>query len=140
MFAILDTNHYRELMAESAVGVALTERLRHKECDAFLSIVSVHEITQGWLSEINRRPSGKAQVSLYREFNRAIRSFENFTLLEFDAEAAHVFHSFCGPLKRIGTMDLKIAAIAVSHDALLLTRNVQHFTQVPGLKVENWLD
>jgi len=37
-------------------------------------------------------------------------------------------------------MDLKIAAIARSHDALLLSRNLVHFALVPGLKVENWLD
>ena len=37
-------------------------------------------------------------------------------------------------------MDLKIAAIAVSHDALLLSRNLVHFQKVPGLRVENWLD
>lgn len=34
---------------------------------------------------------------------------------------------------RIGTMDLKIACIALVHDALLLSANL------PGLEVENWL-
>lgn len=43
-------------------------------------------------------------------------------------------------MRRIGTMDLKISAIALSHDALLLSRNLVHFQQVPGLKIENWLD
>ena len=37
-------------------------------------------------------------------------------------------------------MDLKIAAIALSHAALLLSRNLVDFTRVPGLRVENWLD
>lgn len=34
-------------------------------------------------------------------------------------------------------MDLKIAAICLAHDAMLLTRNVADFS---GLRVENWLD
>ncbi|MEO5802504.1 MAG: type II toxin-antitoxin system VapC family toxin, partial [Verrucomicrobiota bacterium] len=41
---------------------------------------------------------------------------------------------------RIGSMDLKIACIALAHDATLLTRNVNDFSQVPGLRVENWLE
>ncbi len=37
-------------------------------------------------------------------------------------------------------MDLKIAAITLAHDALLLTRNIADFERVPGLRAENWLD
>jgi len=40
---------------------------------------------------------------------------------------------------RIGTMDLKIASIALVNDALLVTANQRDFEQVPGLRVENWL-
>ena len=41
---------------------------------------------------------------------------------------------------RIGTMDLKIASIAIAHDATLLTRNTVDFAKAPGLRFENWLD
>ena len=41
---------------------------------------------------------------------------------------------------RIGTQDLKIAAIVVEHGALLLSRNTIDFERVPGLQVESWLD
>jgi predicted nucleic acid-binding protein len=37
-------------------------------------------------------------------------------------------------------MDLKIACIALGHGALVLSANLQDFQQVPGLRVENWLD
>jgi tRNA(fMet)-specific endonuclease VapC len=39
---------------------------------------------------------------------------------------------------RIGSFDLKIAAIAIAHDATLLSRNLAVFRKVPGLKVEDW--
>src|SRR5437016_1716786 len=43
-------------------------------------------------------------------------------------------------LKKIGRADLLIAAITLAHSATVVTRNLQHFRQVPGLQVENWVD
>ena len=40
----------------------------------------------------------------------------------------------------MSTSDMKIASIALVHDATLLTRNLHDFTKVPDLRVENWLD
>jgi predicted nucleic acid-binding protein len=39
----------------------------------------------------------------------------------------------------IGTLDLKIAAIARIQGALLLSANQRDFGRVPALRVENWL-
>jgi len=43
-------------------------------------------------------------------------------------------------LKKIGRADLLIAAITLAHRATVVTRNLRHFRQVPGLQVENWVD
>jgi tRNA(fMet)-specific endonuclease VapC len=39
----------------------------------------------------------------------------------------------------MGAMDLKIACIALVHDATLLTRNMNDFARVPGLRVDDWM-
>ena len=35
-------------------------------------------------------------------------------------------------------MDTRIAAIALSHELILLTRNYQHFSKISGLLIEDW--
>lgn len=57
-----------------------------------------------------------------------------------DEEAADHFERLKHLRQKVGTQDLKIACIALAHDATLLSRNVQDFVSVPGLRVENWLD
>jgi predicted nucleic acid-binding protein len=37
-------------------------------------------------------------------------------------------------------MDLLIASVAVTHNATLVTNNLQHFTVIEGLRVEDWLE
>ncbi len=64
-------------------------------------------------------------------------------ILPFDEAAAERY----GPMRagleadgrRLAEPDLRIAAIAVSRDATLVTGNIRHFARVPGLRVENWL-
>lgn len=140
MFVILDTNHYRELVHETEVGSRLQKRITESEADVFTTVVTAQEVTQGWIAAINRKPAGREQVAFYELFIQALRSLERVVILPFDHQAADVFHEFPTRLRRIGTMDLKIAAIAKSHGALLLSRNLLDFQHVPGLRVENWLD
>ena len=42
--------------------------------------------------------------------------------------------------RKIGRADLLIASITLANRATLVTRNLRHFKQIPGLKVENWVD
>jgi tRNA(fMet)-specific endonuclease VapC len=43
-------------------------------------------------------------------------------------------------MKKIGRADLLIASITLAHRATLVTRNLKHFRQIPGLQLENWID
>ncbi len=140
MFVILDTNHYRELVHNTPLGERLKLRLSDADADAFTTVVTAQEVSQGWTAEINRRAAGRDQVRAYRQFLIALKAFEQITLLPFDETAAEVFHRLQELRLRAGTMDLKIAGIALSHAALLLSRNLADFQNIPGLRVENWLD
>src|SRR5437867_4430226 len=140
MFVLLDTNHYNELTNDSSLGRKAQRRIEASAADVFISIVAVQEIVQGWLALINRQKSGRDQVHAYKRFQDSIETLNKLTILPFDEAAARLFEEFRTHRLRIGTMDLKIAAICMAHEGVLLTRNVADFERVPGLRAENWLD
>ena len=76
----------------------------------------------------------------YRRFLHSLLCFPKLTILPFDDEGANRFTELQNQRIRTGTMDLKIACIAMEHDAVLLTRNRTDFEKVPGLLFENRLD
>jgi tRNA(fMet)-specific endonuclease VapC len=59
-------------------------------------------------------------------------------ILSYDVRAHAIFQSLQAQKIRIGTQDLKIAAIALANDAVLLTRNRRDFEKVPNLLIEDW--
>jgi tRNA(fMet)-specific endonuclease VapC len=70
------------------------------------------------------------------------RALAGFEIVPFDASASAEFDRLRSDkkLKKIGRADLLIACIALAHQATLVTRNLKHFEQVPGLRLENWAD
>ena len=140
MFVVLDTNHFRELTENSAVGRNLIGRIDERHADVFCCIVAVEETLQGWFALLRRRKIGRDQVTAYARLQRDIEALAKLTIIPFDQEAAAIFETLRAKDRRTGTMDLKIAAICIAHDVTLLTRNLADFNKVPGLRVENWLE
>ena len=105
-----------------------------------VAIATVEEQLRGWLAEIRRHDDLDRQIVPYAKLQRQVESLGNWMILPWDAEAAELFRNFRRQGIRIGTMDLKIACIVLAYDATLLTRNTRDFSQVPGLRFENWLD
>lgn len=65
-----------------------------------------------------------------------------FASLPFDDAAADAYGKIRSTLERAGTpigpLDMQIAAIAVTHDLILITHNTREFARIPGLKYEDW--
>jgi tRNA(fMet)-specific endonuclease VapC len=140
MFVVLDTNHFTEFANATAPGKRLMARIRHRQAEAFSCIVAAEESLRGWLAFVRNRANGLDQLEPYTRLLDCIGTLNQFTILPFDREAAVTFHRLQKELPRTGTMDLKIAAICLAHDATLLSRNLVDFQDIPGLRVENWLD
>lgn len=140
MVVVLDTNHFQELRENSIAGKRLAARIKQARASVFSCIVAAEESLQGWLAFIHSRKNGLDQLEPYARLHACIETLSNLTILPFDDAAAVTFHSLQKQVRRVGPMDLKIASVCLAYDATLLSRNLKDFEQVPGLRVENWLD
>ena len=134
---ILDTDHVSLLERKTGHDAErLRFRLGHR--DKTTTVITYEEQLRGWLSWLAQAKSLAEQVERYRKLNRMLDHYRSIQVLDFDELAAAEFERLQKLRIRIGAMDLKIAAIALSQNATLLSRNLKHFSKVPGLKVEDW--
>lgn len=136
----LDTDHATILQQEDGSEfLRLLERIsRHEPVDMAFSVVSFHEQAMGCNAYINRSRTVTELVRGYGMLSRVIQAFARGPILPFDAHAALVFDDLVSKRLRVGTMDLRIASIALSRDIILLTRNVGDFGKIPGLRTDDW--
>ena len=80
----------------------------------------------------------EGQIKAYARLKRHLLNYVDFIVLDFDDASARLFEKLKKQKIRSGTADLKIAAATIAHGGILLTRNFQHFSKVPGLRVEDW--
>lgn len=59
-------------------------------------------------------------------------------LLDFNEAVCEYFKKLRQQKINIGTQDLRIAAIALVNDAIMVTQNYKDFIKVPDLKMEDW--
>jgi tRNA(fMet)-specific endonuclease VapC len=102
------------------------------------TIVTYEEQTRGWLAYAAKSREISHQIQAYRRLKIHLRAYLDFEVLDFDIVAAREFENLQKLKTRIGTCDLKIAAIAITQDAILLFRNLRDFMRIPNLRVEDW--
>ncbi len=101
-------------------------------------MINFEEQTRGWLSYPAKAKPGRAEVGAYDRLHRHLRYYSTMNVLAFTDLAAAELRRLQRLGLHVGTMDLKIAAIALIHDATVVSRNVVDFKKIPGLRVEDW--
>jgi tRNA(fMet)-specific endonuclease VapC len=128
---LLDTNPCIEMLRNQQSPER--ERLaQHDPSEIYLCAVVKAELFYG------ARKSAQIAKNL-----RLVRAFcAPFVSLPFDDHCAEHYGMIRADLERIGLRiganDLVIAAIAKSHDLILVTHNTDEFSRVPGLQLEDW--
>lgn len=69
----------------------------------------------------------------YAKLEATLEFVQNVKLLGFDRDAINCYENLIRQRIRIGTQDLRIAAIVVSMNGILVTRNRKDFEKVPNL-------
>lgn len=138
---ILDTDHVVVLKySQGSEYATLSGKMAASPDQHFATtVVTLEEQMRGWLALIRRSNDPHQQLFAYARLNELVDYFARWSRLDFDQTAADLFQQLRSQKIRIGTMDLKIAAIALAHGSTLLSANLRDFQQVPNLHVEDWL-
>ncbi len=102
------------------------------------TIVTLYEQMRGRLAVINRIKKKNDLVYAYAKLQATLRYFSIINVLPFTSEAAHHLAKLKADKVRIGTQDLRIAAIVLSVNGILITSNRRDFDKIPGLVIEDW--
>ena len=131
MKLMLDTNVCIYLIKEHPPSV-LERFVSHAVGDIGISVITLAELEYG-VSKSSR--PGRNREAL----DQFISPLE---VAPFDRQATAAYGKLRTRLEKqgepIGSMDLLIAAHALSLDVRLVTRNVREFGRVPGLRFEDW--
>lgn len=137
---ILDTDHFSELVgSRSSASRQLFSRLQAVADPVAITIITVEEMLRGWLATIHKSPSPHDQIRPYERLGKLCEVVAEWQVITWDQAAVNIFEQLRPLHRRMGTMDLKIAAIAVAHRATVLTRNQVDFSPISELRCENWL-
>ena len=136
---ILDTDHMSVLEWGGERSGALRERLANiAPHEVATTIISYEEQIRGWMAYLARARNSAQQVEAYSRLRRHLDNYRSILVLDFDEQAAAEYQRLRRGRIRVGTLDLRIAAIVLSRDATLLSANLADFRAVPGLKVQDW--
>ena len=133
---ILDTNVVSELMRREADQNLLDWIARLDDSETCTTTVTQAEILTG----IAVLPEGLRRSNFQAAAQEVFAQFQPSRLLAFDSAAAETFAMLVADRRRTGrpiqTLDAQIGAIAISHGAVLATRNVRDFMDC-GIEIVN---
>src|SRR5437667_12267087 len=99
----------------------------HASSAVVISVMTVEEQLSGWYSELRRAKKAPMLAAIYQRMAKTVRFYAKFPILSFTEPAIARYEDLKRFKIRIGKIDLRISAIALEHDAVIVTRNVKDF-------------
>lgn len=106
--------------------------------DLGVTTIILGEQVQGRLAVIRQARSQPDAARGYLRLRETVAFYQTIQLVDFTTAAIAHFEELRRQGVRIGTQDLRIAAITLAQGAILVSRNARDFAQVPGLTLEDW--
>jgi tRNA(fMet)-specific endonuclease VapC len=136
---ILDTDHVSFVLSGDPV---ICDRVIRNSANVAITIITVQEVFNGWITRINSPAEADNLVILYTRLCIALDFFKSVQVLNFDQSARDRYDQLLRqnpPLnKKRLHKDMRISAIALSVGGTIVTRNNRDFSLVPGLSLEDW--
>jgi tRNA(fMet)-specific endonuclease VapC len=137
---LLDTDHISLALRGNPKIVSQLQNLRKSQWA--VSVISIQEIFNGWISVLNDPRYKDQQVELYTRLWQSNEFFQRAQVLNFDASADTTYKQLLQKhphlSKRRLEKDVKIASVAIASQAIMVTRNQRDFTLIPGLQIQDW--
>ena len=132
---ILDTDHLSLLQRGNTL---IRQRLSmFNPQDIAITIVTASEQIRERMNIISRADSSSELVLAYARLEDTLEDINSLNVLEFSEAAGNIYSELKTKI-RVGTQDLRIAAITLSVNGILVTRNWKDFEKVPNLRLEDW--
>jgi len=132
---ILDTDHLSLLQRGNTL---IRQRLNmFNPQDIAITIVTASEQIRGRMNIISRADSSSELVLAYARLEDTLEDINSLNVLQFSEAAGNIYTELKTKI-RVGTQDLRIAAITLSVNGILVTRNWKDFEKVPNLRLEDW--
>ncbi len=134
---ILDTDHLS--LWQRRHPLVTLKILETAPSELTTTLITVEEQLRGRLNVIRQAKLPADMVIAYTRLGETLiwlRRFDNF--LEFSQDASACYEELKFQKIRISSQDLKIAAIAISVQGTVVTRNQKDFEQVPSLAIVDW--
>ncbi len=136
---ILDTDHLSLIQRNGVEGKRILARLATvEEVEVAVTVITYEEQVKGRLALLSRAKTLDEQVFAYQGLQQLATDYCSIVILPFNRTAALEHQRLRKAYPRLGNMDLKIAAIALTNNAILLTRNESDFRQIVELRTEDW--
>ncbi|MEH2465826.1 type II toxin-antitoxin system VapC family toxin [Nostoc sp.] len=133
---ILDTDHVSLFQQLHPV---ITQRINAVNSeDIAITIITVEEQLRGRFNVIRKASSSDALLLAYAKLQATLEFLKNVRSLKFDEYAINCYEYLIRQRIRISTQDLRIAAITLSVNGILVTRNWKDFEKVSNLRLEYW--
>jgi tRNA(fMet)-specific endonuclease VapC len=135
---VLDTDVLSLIQDGTAEGLRAQARLRASGELEAITIVTLEEQLRGRVSYCARARTPEQYTLAAKLLRATFGDLRGRIVLDFDEPVANVLRQLISLKIRVGTPDLRIAAIALANNAALITRNLSDFRKVPGLRAEDW--
>lgn len=129
--AILDTDTVSYYFRDHEKVVEKVDNYLIEHGFVHISVVTYYEILNGLMYK-----DAKRQLSKFERFVR-LNSVIPLTMTSAKV-AAGIYANLRKTGKPIGHNDVMIAGIAIDNDLVLITNNVNHFSRIAGLEMDNW--